>query len=83
MNVHPATKNGYLLKKLSIEIRIDSKSIFPVDGSETEVKDSDARTEEGKIIWEAVTERWVLVRSCSEDDKLRNFGEMLSDVMRV
>lgn len=60
MNVHPATKNGYLLKKLSIEIRIDSKSIFPEDGSEI---DSDARTGEVRMSWEMVViERLVLVR---------------------
>lgn len=71
MKVHPATKNGYLLKKLSIVTKIDSKSIFPEDGSEIESKDSDARVGEVRMSWEMVTERWVLVRRC----KLWSLGE--------
>lgn len=51
--------------------KIDSKSIFPEDGSEIESKDSDARTGEVRMSWEMVTERWVLVRRC----KLWSFGE--------
>jgi hypothetical protein len=53
------------LKKLSIVTKIDSKSIFPEDGSdEIESNDSDARTGEVIISWEMVTERLVLVRRC-------------------
>jgi len=45
--------------------KIDSKSIFPEDGSdEIESNDSDARTGEVIISWEMVTERLVLVRRC-------------------
>lgn len=50
--MHPATKNGYLLKKLSIVIRIDSRSILPVGSSGIEVKGAvdDARTGEQRMV---------------------------------
>jgi hypothetical protein len=43
MNVQPATKNGFLLKKSSMETKIDSKFILSETCSVWEVRVSEAR----------------------------------------
>lgn len=43
INVHVATKKGYLLKKSSMEIKIDSKFILSETGSVEERAVSEAR----------------------------------------
>lgn len=59
MNVQVATKNGYLLKKSSIESKIDSKSILPETASVEETAVSEARLGRGVKRSIMVKESWV------------------------
>lgn len=57
MKVTPATKNGYLLKKSSMEMRMDSMLIFPLDSSTSAANEGRGVERKGKMkvlreIWE-------------------------------
>lgn len=60
MKVHPATKNGYLLKKSSIATNIDSRLILSETWSEEETTASEAKQGREVRRLRKVKDKWVL-----------------------
>lgn len=83
MNVHPATKNGFLLKKPSIASKIDSRLTLSETWSVEETTASEAK--QGREVRRLITvkESWAFVRFGTNGDVSRSKGLFWKLILQV